>query len=255
MSVNKEIVRLKFEKSIASYDKNAIAQQRIATRLSDIIRHHYPHNPRILMEIGCGTGLLSQKMASQYTPGHYYLNDINQLIPQILPCKLGDQRHSFIVGDAQAIDYPRNIDLLVSSSTIQWFEDLPLFISKAKQSMSADGCMFISTFGGSNLQEIRSINGSGLCYHSMDSLKALFEKQFTVIHAEEEKITLQFPSPAEVLRHLKATGVNGGFSKGWTKNKLNAFCEEYNKRFRYENGVSLTYHPIYLGVKIKPNKQ
>ena len=63
---------------------------------------------------------------------------------------------------------------------------------------------------------------------------------------KEEIKTVYFPSPKDVLLHLKRSGVNGITSEKWTKSDLLYFTNQYNKLFKSDYGVSLTYHPIYI---------
>lgn len=250
MITDKEIVKKKFCRSICTYDMHAVAQQKIADKLTDIIRNFYENDPRRVLEIGCGTGKLTREIITEYKNAYYYLNDINTEITGVIPSIMNNTPYSLLIGDAEKIDYPVNIDLIVSASVFQWFANLPAFLLKMKNILTTDGYMFFSTFGEFNLKEIRTINGTGLDYHRMNDLEIMLQKDFSILYMYEELITLHFPSPVDVLKHLRATGVNGGFSDVWSKNKLHLFSEAYNAVFMSEKGVTLTYHPIYIGVKL-----
>ena len=66
-------------------------------------------------------------------------------------------------------------------------------------------------------------------------------------HVSEETATLHFPTPTDVLRHLKLTGVTGTEKRIWTRTHLQAFAENYIRLFGQADGqVTLTYHPIYI---------
>lgn len=73
---------------------------------------------------------------------------------------------------------------------------------------------------------------------------------YQVIHASENRTSISFASPCDVLRHLQQTGVTGIGRQVWTKRRLEEFCKDYEERFSLPNGgVELTYHPMYLIVK------
>ena len=75
----------------------------------------------------------------------------------------------------------------------------------------------------------------------------MLSPDFHVIHASEEVAILTFPTPTEVLRHLKQTGVTGTEKRIWTRTRLQQFSETYIRLFSTEEGpVSLTYHPMYV---------
>lgn len=59
------------------------------------------------------------------------------------------------------------------------------------------------------MHEIRQLTGHGLDYLSVEELQALLSPGFDILHAEEEVISLPFPTPQAVLKHLKQTGVTG----------------------------------------------
>lgn len=59
------------------------------------------------------------------------------------------------------------------------------------------------------MHEIRQLTGHGLDYLSVEELQALLSPHFDILHAEEEVVTLPFPTPQAVLKHLKQTGVTG----------------------------------------------
>ena len=240
-------IKQTFGKSLDTYNDSADAQQKIAERLHSLVCEYRPANVRNILEIGCGTGILTSKMLDTFVDAKFYLNDINEKVENIIRKLFKENQFEFLAGDAQAISYPANIDLIVSSSTIQWFDKMPIFSQKAEQSLSSGARMFLSTFGKNNLREIRQITGTGLHYFSPVELTKLFEDNFRLIHISEEEIPTVFDSPADILVHLKNTGVNAN-SKGMfrTRKSLDVFCQKYRELFPDEPKVKLTYNPIYL---------
>jgi hypothetical protein len=66
---------------------------------------------------------------------------------------------------------------------------------------------------------------------------------------ENDRIQLRFPTPLDVLRHLKNTGVNRSHAQFWTPGQLKRFTEQYSQ-FQLEDGsYPLTYHPIYFCIQ------
>ncbi|MGN1045560.1 MAG: methyltransferase domain-containing protein [Candidatus Cryptobacteroides sp.] len=154
----------------------------------------------------------------------------------------------FIPGDAESIPFPENLDLLISSSTIQWMTDLKAFLAKCASSLAPDGVLALGTFGPENLREVRAITGEGLDYYDAGALRELLPEGMGVVACEEEIVTETFGSPFDVLRHLKLTGVNGLSGRTWSKSALEAFVGEYARRFSTGTGeeVTLTYHPVRM---------
>jgi hypothetical protein len=96
------------------------------------------------------------------------------------------------------------------------------------------------------------LTGISLRYPTLDNLRLSLSDSFDLIYSHEELQKLTFKTPAEVLRHLKATGVTGISKQRWTKAKLSHFSNQYEKLFQSEKeGITLTYHPVYIIIKKK----
>jgi malonyl-ACP O-methyltransferase BioC len=235
-----------------TYDDNAYAQKKIAEKLAILISVLCPRTPKTILEIGCGTGLLTKNIIPLFAGAHYYLNDINEKTELLIRNLFPENNFTFIGGDAQLIDFPCEINLIVSSSTLQWFDNLSVFVKKAHQSLSTEGYMFLSTFGKNNLKEIRTITGTGLEYSSLESLSNLFSPDFDILHLAEEEIPVSFNSSTEILSHFRRTGVNANCSGIMrTQSGLKSFCNKYDKMFSDGTKVILTYNPVYLVLKKK----
>ncbi|CAK7064889.1 malonyl-ACP O-methyltransferase BioC [Saezia sanguinis] len=244
-----QLVKCQFERSMATYDAHAQAQKKIASKLAEMVHRTLPDRPRRVLEVGCGTGLLTRQLNAVYRPDQYFLNDINAKVKEILPTLMRDRPYTFLYGDAQQICLPNELDLVVSASSLQWISDLAGFLAKVRQVLSKGGHLFFSSFGPSNLKEIAAIEHRGLDYHGLNEVRALLQADFDVLFCSEEEMVLRFDEPLAVLRHLKYTGVNGGFSSVWSRSRLQRFCEAYRAGFGDAQGVSLTYHPTYFAVR------
>ena len=153
----------------------------------------------------------------------------------------------FVAGDAEELEFPSGTDLMTSCSTLQWFNDPAAFFARSRRFLKPGGILAFTTFGPSNMHEIRSLTGHGLDYLPLDEVRRLVALHFDVRYAAEEVVSLPFADPTAVLRHLKLTGVTGTEKRTWTRRRLQAFSEDYTRRFAQADGnVTLTYHPIYI---------
>ena len=130
--------------------------------------------------------------------------------------------------------------MIISNAVFQWVEDLPLFIEGLKKCLNPNGILLFSTFGTDNLLEISKLTGEGLKYIAIQELKSLLHPQ----EIYEDKISLNFDTPKDVLKHLKYTGVNAISNNHWTKSDLKNFENGYHKLC--PNNITLTYNPIYI---------
>ena len=51
---------------------------------------------------------------------------------------------TFVPGDAEQLNFDGKYDLIISSSTIQWFEDTESFLKKIEKNVSENGVIAIS---------------------------------------------------------------------------------------------------------------
>ncbi|MEG2319396.1 MAG: methyltransferase domain-containing protein [Mucinivorans sp.] len=238
MQHNKELIINRFTHSMSSYDTIATVQKNIADILAQKLTR-WIKAPKNGVEIGSGTGFLTKNLIAQYPNCHWIANDITAESAKYLP-----QTIEFIQGDGESIEIPCNQDIIASSSTLQWFDDMPAFVEKTAANLAKKGILAISTFGPDNFKEILATTGQGLTYHSQEQLIHILQaNNFKVLESKAWYETLQFASGAQVLRHLKLTGVNAIEPVVWTKSKLQNFEKIYIEKF---DSPTLTFHPIII---------
>jgi malonyl-ACP O-methyltransferase BioC len=255
----KNIVERQFSKSVETYDDAAIAQRQIALHLSDQILRYCQVVEKIY-EIGAGTGLLTKCLVQKLQINKLIINDLSiemeKPISRVL-ASYPNKKWTFLAGNAEYLPIPSGTTLVVSSSSFQWFSNLASFFLKTGKHLSEGSLLAFSTFGTDNLHECRAILGTGLQYVEADMLDQMLEPNFEIIYRHEEKITLWFDSPRDILLHMKKTGVNSfgdspsslakSLGKGsvWTPAKMRNFEDAFQREFESEGKYPLTYHPIY----------
>jgi malonyl-CoA O-methyltransferase len=251
MELDKTIIKNRFRKSISTYKETAVVQKSISKKLISILGKATTDDTfKSILEIGCGTGFLSEELFKIIKPYHLYINDIVDDMKCELESIFSDIKFNewtFLSGDAEKIDFPLNLDLVISSSTFQWLENLPAFLEKISTSLKPNGILAFSTFGTDNYREIKKIMNRGLDYYTTDNLVNILLRNFKLLKVIEEHKILNFCKPIDVLKHIKYTGVNGFRNKIWNKKDLESFTREYTLNYSHKEGcVSLTYHPVYI---------
>ncbi|MGE8539404.1 MAG: malonyl-ACP O-methyltransferase BioC [Acinetobacter sp.] len=237
----------RFAQAQQSYDQHAVAQRHVAQQLFHLMQQHLPqpHLQRAL-EIGCGSGLFSQIFLQHYGVDQLFLNDLYPEVKQHFP-----ESEQFIwgIGDIEQLPLPHSLDLVVSCSALQWIQDLPVLTQKVATALNASGFFCFASYAEDNLKEIKALTGQGLDYLALETVVNVLQVQgFDIIVANEERIQLNFAQPRDVLKHMKATGVQAtaqGFR--WSKKSLAKFEDDY-AQFQKPGTefYPLTYHPIYL---------
>lgn len=265
--IDKELVHRRFARALGTYSGNASVQADTAAKLVAMLP---ARSWRRVFEVGCADGLLTRMLLelpgpeglpgrsgpNLWQPGtegtgrcgfeKFFVNDLCEESAAYISDIL-ESGAEFIPGDAERVPFPGNLDLLISSSTIQWMTDLRSFLAKCASSLAPDGVLALGTFGPENLREVRAITGEGLDYYDSGALRKLLPDGMRVVACEQEIVTETFNSPFDVLRHLKLTGVNGLSGRTWSKSSLEAFVGEYVRRFDTGTGkVTLTFHPVRI---------
>lgn len=249
--INKQLITRRFSRAVESYNREAVAQRQIAHRMSDMLNRYLPRPCSRILEIGSGTGFLTRRLMDTLHPETLVLNDICQEMSTCFNDLLGSGRATFLAGDAETLSFPKGQDLIVSCSALQWFVSPEQFFERCNVLLKHEGYFAFTTFGRDNLKEITSVTGSGLHYRSLEELKEALHIHYDIVSAREERISLSFDTPLNVLYHLKHTGVTAIRQQQWTKGDLQEFCDNYARLFSNGNSVTLTYHPIYIIAKKK----
>jgi malonyl-CoA O-methyltransferase len=250
--IDKNLVKQRFTRSLKTYSDQAVVQQQTAEKMvKELIATTNNHKfPRIL-EIGCGSGIMTRLIEQQLDYEYLLAND---LAPQCIEHISQIDNCRFIPGDIETIEYPqKNFDLIISNATFQWLDHLGDALKKFSGWLKPGGIMAFSTFGPENIKELAMLGGRSLNYLSHAATVAITQQNFTIIFEHEDVIALEFLTPLNALQHLKATGVNslpanasGAKISISTKSALQKFSEAYIKTHSTPNGVSLTYHPVII---------
>lgn len=229
--LDKELIKKNFKKSLLTYNKNAVVQNKMAQKLFSLLEEKQFKD---ILEIGSYTGLLTQILCSKIEFDTYFAIDIIdsfEFIKKINP------KIDFIKTDIENFKTDKKFDLIVANASLQWCEDFSDVIKKLKSFLKKEGIFAVSIFDENNLFEIRDVFKTGLKYPSKKDIEKLFPN--SKIIQENEK--LSFKTPLEVLKHLKLTGVNSisiNLSYSEIKKRLKVLNEKYNN--------TLTYTPLYI---------
>lgn len=219
---------MRFERA-TRYDEFATAQKYAAKKLAELLRKHARtfHNA---YEIGCGSGIFTREL-ERFDIGRLTLNDLYSALPM--------QSHAAQVGDIREIELPRNLDLVASSSVLQWVDDLDALFEKIRQAMLPRGIFAFAMFSEGTLSELSSFTGQGLDYKSDSRIQSIAERNFRVLEASPDVCRVSFQNLHDLLDSLKQTGVNnldGTFRL--TRNSLQKmrehFAENYFLTYRFQ---------------------
>ncbi|MGL5319173.1 MAG: methyltransferase domain-containing protein, partial [Bacteroidales bacterium] len=222
--MNKTLLMERFRKAATSYETEAVTQREIADKLWSMTDSVIDHSScDSILEIGCGTGFLTRNYIEALGK-EVVLNDIYDISENFrAPAKA-----RFMIGDAEQLEWSNTFDLILSASSIQWFNDLDAFFAKCETALNPGGTISLSTFGPKNFIEIREAGGKCLHYPDLQEITERFKTHFELICVKEATITTLFPDVRSILRHIRDTGVMGGLGTSTSLQEVLAF----ENRFR-----------------------
>jgi len=235
--IDKTLVSRRFSRGMATYDSEASIQHLIAGHLWDLWQKHLKsvRPAESLIEIGYGTGALTRLYTHRLRPADLRLWDIIDSQTG-LPGRIETCDAEIAIGEIP----PESVDTIASSSTIQWFNSTPAFLSRAASALRPGGLLAVSTFGPHTCRELVAAGATPVPYPSTGVLRASVPESMEILELHEGILTRIMNSALDVMRHLQATGVNARHDKV----SLVSLLRHYP--LRTDGRAPLTYNPIYL---------
>ncbi|HKT86591.1 MAG TPA: methyltransferase domain-containing protein [Novosphingobium sp.] len=208
MTARRERIARAFARA-PDYDRQARVQRIVAEGLAArIAALDLPQAPRVL-EIGCGTGFLTQALIDRGLGGLWTVTDIAPEMVERCRARIGESPHRhFTVFDGEhGAPEQAPFDLVCSSLALQWFDDAPAALGRMRGWLAPGGHCMVTTLGSGSFAEWRAAHeAEGLApgtpdFPPVEAFAALGPESLHVeTHVERHKDARAF------LRALKAIG-------------------------------------------------
>ncbi len=254
-------VRRAFDRAADSYEQFAVLQNEVCNRLLEKLEI-VNIAPEFILDAGAGTGWAIPTLFERYRKAQVVALDLSENMLKKSGERGGFFRSPHLVcADIEHLPFANNsFDLVYSSLSLQWCNDLNAALLEAKRVLKPDGLFVFSTFGPDTLKELRyswskvnEISHVNQFIDMHDIGDALLHDGFAEPVMEAEILTLTYDTVDEIMHDLKAIGANvtaepekgNQAVKGLSaKSTLQTVRREY-ERFRQNDLLPATYEIIY----------
>lgn len=257
--IDKIVLSNRFGASSNSYENVTPVQETMGLRLLTQVQHMMSGgNVHKILELGCGTGRLTRRLAEIYPEAVIVAVDIS---PEMIAHarKQYPQAH-YVVADAEdyVFELQQEFDLIISNATIQWFEKLEATLKKTKSLLAPGGLLAIATFGERTFIELVTafnqaydLNRMQRRSHvvtmpSVEDLRSILPGAILI----EANFYSTFKDARAFMKSIKDAGAVNSLSnrQAIPKAILSSMMSIYNDTYRqHETGnVLATYHSCYL---------
>lgn len=267
MGIDRNRVGRAFHQQADEYDRHATVQKRVVDRLMSLAQSHVFNVPAAILDIGCGTGQLLSSLACRYPDSRLYGLDLAYNMTRCSAERLGAEA-TLVNGDAVQLPFRDSVlDLVVSTSTLQWIDDLDLFFRQCHRILRPGGLLCIAFFGGRTMYELQECYREaalqrGGCtdgylgrLHRFKEIsgveQALGRSDFGDVQLFSEIEMDSYPDVPELLRSVRRIGAGSSAQEerrgglGW-RGVLNETSRLYRERYGTDGMIPVTYEVVYV---------
>lgn len=208
-NINQEI-RDAFNSAAITYTDAAKVQCEIGRRLLARL-DYFKINPRFILDLGCGPGVLTSLLQARYPDACVVGLDLAFLMLQ-----QAKSSHPLLVhADMCALPFNfGSFDLVFANQVIHWAPCFKSLLQEIHRVMRIDGCFMFSTLGPDTMDELKqafaAIDGYAHTHDFVDMHErgdALLAAQFIDPVMDMEHLTVHYQKPQDLLWSIKAQGV------------------------------------------------
>lgn len=254
MKIHKEIVRKHFDRHAHEYDQYARVQLKMLNKLREQLPHELPEHAHIL-EIGCGTGRLTEQLRSHYPTAQITALDLAPAMLEQTRNRLGaDTRLTLLATDAEQWiqDTSTTFDLIVSNATFQWFEQPLATIHRLKRRLTPHAELHFSTLGPQTFWEFHQAcssvdNKLGIANQRRGQQFLPITEWAQILDVTEHYFIEYHESARAFMDSVRRIGASKADDSQTTLTRtyLRELQKEYERHLTTDDLLPATYHTIF----------
>jgi malonyl-CoA O-methyltransferase len=253
---DRRLVRARFERAAAGYERAAVLQAEVQARLLERLELT-TLQPRRVLDLGTGTGRALQPLAARYPAAEVLGADMAcDMLARAHRRRRRLRRFRCVAARAEALAFAdSSFDLVFSNLMLQWCGEPDAAFAEARRVLRDRSLLLFTTFGPDTLKELRAAWGAVddrthvsefIDMHDLGD--ALVRAGFAEPVMDVEYLTLTYENPRELMRDLKtigATNATASRARGLTGPRRLAAVQQAYEQFRSDGRLPATYEVVY----------
>ncbi|MDH5183136.1 MAG: malonyl-ACP O-methyltransferase BioC [Gammaproteobacteria bacterium] len=257
--IDKRLIKASFDLSAARYDEVAVLQREVAKRLIERL-DYIRFTPKLILDIGAGTGGNSKELMQVYPKAKVISADLSTGMLDYAKrhashWKRWSGRQRFIAADMEQLPFAdASVDMVFSSLTLQWCQDLEQVFHECRRVLKPGGMMMYSTLGPDTLKELRQSWQQADGYVHVNAFMDMHDVGDAMVRAQlaepvmdVETYTLTYEDVNQLMRELKILGahnINAGRSHGLTGKGAYQRMRQVYEGYRRDGVLPVTYEVV-----------
>lgn len=252
--LDKTAIRQSFERAAPGYDRHAILEREIESRLLERVAF-LRNEPGLVIDVGCGTGSASAALATQFEKANIIALDwAPAMLRQV--AGMAGKNPWLLCADMHSLPLAaRSVDLVFSNLALQWSNDLPTVFHEFRRIMKPEAMLVFTCYGPDTLHELKQ------AWRVIDNLQhvndfpdmhdigdGLMAAGFREPVMDAERLTLEYRDVLTLMREIKGSGAHNVASqrfRGLTPaSRLQGMQQAY-EQFRHNERYPASYEVIY----------
>jgi malonyl-CoA O-methyltransferase len=271
--INKQLLQQRFTNSAKTYDQYANVQKKMALELLETVKVEAKGafeagEPIQILEIGCGTGYLTERLCQGYPNARITAIDLAPGMIDVAHERIQHPNLQFICADIEEMELLKKYDLVISNATFQWFNQIEDTTKKIYTSLKPNGILCFSTFGESTFHELHSSYKKALeeigddpssytpgqAFYSLEELISICNVSLNgkpnKVEGKEKLEKELFSTVKDFFTSVKKIGANNSNQEQSTQKPtvIKRMIKHYEETYRIEGLVQATYHCLLLKV-------
>lgn len=252
-TIDTKYIANSFSRAVSDYDAWACIQSACADRL---MSHISAHTFNAVLDVGCGTGSLIERIIAKNKNAHIHGIDI---APGMIDyCQQKWPQLHFNVCDAASFNTQERFDTIVSNFSIHWIDKVEEVIQRCFSFLKVQGIMALSVPVQGSLKELDLLprrDQHAFPFFSSQLLRNVVVNLSCEVVVDTVKyISYDFDTPLKSLHSFKHIGAQrfNGSAMPYSVSELRTFLKAYKNQYENEHGqVPLSYAVQFLIVRKK----